>query len=459
MKNIYIILVLSLLVAGTYSCGKEDLDLAPISQIGENEFYTNDTEVEGAVIAIYDGLQAVPLREFALTEMRSDNAKSKSREGDWAQFESFNVKSTNLAIVTYWRANYNVIFRANMVLKNIDVVKDTDKKKQFEAEARFTRALAHFNLVRAFGGVPILDKVVTPTDSDFKDYLGKKSVADVLTFIQNDLEIAAANLPRKADTYFGRATKGAAEGMLAKVYLTQHNYTAAEPILANLVADTQYALQADYSKVFYSEKNSEILFAIPYVNDDINESQDFSFEMTQGGQVSGLDFVTDNLAGAIDPLDIERKPVLINPKDTKANGKFLTTSNNARLCGNDWIVLRLADVLLMYSEAIMAGQSETASVAAIKSYNAVRARVGLSTLAEDGSAKLTKQRLMDERRIELAFENHRLYDLIRFGEAQNVLSSYATGTGATFSATDLILPIPQAEINVSQGLLSQNPGY
>lgn len=459
MKNIYKLLGLFILVSSTYSCGKDDLNLAPLSQIGDNAFYQNDEEIEGAVIAIYDGLQEVPMREFALTEMRSDNAKSKSREGDWAQFESFSVKSTNVAIVNYWRANYNVIFRANVVLKNIEVVQDGTKKNQYAAEARFVRALSHFNLVRAYGDVPLLDKVVTPTDSDYATYLAKNPAADVLSFIQTDLEFAAANLPSKASASFGRATMAAAQGLLAKVYLTQGNYTAAQPLLAQLVANNQYALQAAYSDVFYSEKNNEILFAIPYTNDDVNESQDFSFEMTQGGQVSGLNFVTDDLAGAIDPADIERKPILINPLDPKANAKFLTTSGNARLCGNDWIVLRLADVLLLHAEAIMAGQSETASVAAIKSYNLVRARVGLSTLPENGTAKLTKQMLMDERRIELAFENHRLYDLIRFGEAQNVLSTYATNTAVSFSPTDLLLPIPQAEINVSGGALLQNPGY
>lgn len=181
-------------------------------------------------------------------------------------------------------------------------------------------------MVRAYGDVPLLDKVVTPTDSDYATYLAKNPAADVLSFIQTDLEFAAANLPSKASASFGRATMAAAQGLLAKVYLTQGNYTAAQPLLTQLVANNQYALQAAYSDVFYSEKNNEILFAIPYTNDDVNESQDFSFEMTQGGQVSGLNFVTDDLAGAIDPADIERKPVLINPLDPKANAKFLTTS-------------------------------------------------------------------------------------------------------------------------------------
>jgi hypothetical protein len=313
--------------------------------------------------------------------------------------------------------------------------------------------------VRAFGDVPLLDKTVNPVNPDYESYLSSKSADVVLDFIEKDLEIAVQNLPVKAATFFGRATKGAAQGMLAKVYLTRHKYAKALPILNELVSNKNYSLQEDYADVFYSEGNSEILFAIPYMNDDINESQDFSFEMTVGGRVSGLDYVTDDLAENIDDLDTERLPVLVNPKDTNANGKFLTNSANARLCGNDWIVLRFADVLLMHAECLLEGGLNTASVEAIKSYNKVRNRVGLSTLKEDGTATLTKLALRRERRIELAFENHRLYDLVRFGDAKDILTQYAIGTGTTFSVSDLLLPKPQAEINVSKGLLKQNAGY
>ena len=160
MKSIkYIIFAFTILLA--FGC-QDQLDLAPESEIGENGFYENASQVEAAVIAIYDGLQNVPLREFALTEMRSDNTRTKSSEGDWAQFESFDVEPTNLAIGQYWSANYNVIFRANRVLENLDVVDDSGLRNQFEGEAKFTRALAHFNLTRAFGGVPIIDQVIIP---------------------------------------------------------------------------------------------------------------------------------------------------------------------------------------------------------------------------------------------------------------------------------------------------------
>lgn len=442
------------------SC-EDKLNLEPISAIGENGFFTSQDEVEAAVIGIYDGLQAVPLREFALTEMRSDNTVTRTSEGDWAQFESYNVKSTNMAISDYWSSNYNVIFRANKVLENLDVVASESKKAQFEGEAKFVRALCYFNLVRAYGGVPIVDKVIIQSDTD---YFMRSTVDEVFTFIINDLTDATADLPTRSQILEGRATSGAANALLAKVYLTQGNYTQAEPLLEALIASSDYALVDEYSDVFYAELNSEIIFAIQYLddagdNDDGGESQDFSFEMTPGGRASGLNHITDDFIASLDPLDTERTSVLLRSGGNSEVGKFVTTSSNARQCGNDWIVLRLADVYLMHAEAIMAGSASTNSISAITSYNAVRDRAGLSTLAVDGSATLTQQMLLDERRVELAFENHRLYDLIRFGVAESVLGDFAAANGYNFTGTDLLLPIPQREYDTSDGILKQNPGY
>ena len=458
MKNIVNqIIILFLGMLSFAACNSEILNLNPESAIGENGFYTNAGELEGAVVAIYDGWQAVPLREFALTEMRSSNTRTKSREGDWAQFEFFSVKPTNQAVGTYWTSNYNVIFRANRVLENLDVVGDASLKDQFEGEAKFSRALAHFNLVRAYGDVPILDKVIIQSDTE---YFVRDEVNDVLSFIEADLEDATILLPGKANMSNGRATRGAAEALLAKVKLTKEDYTGAATLLGGLVNGTEYSLMAEYYDVFYNEMNDEILFAIPYKDDDANESQDFSFEMTAGGVVSGLNFVTNDFISNLDPAEDIRRPLLYD-----VNGvfpevkKFVTKSSDGRLCGNDWIVLRLADVYLLHAEAVMAGNTETSNLDAIKSYNAVRTRAGMTTLPEDGSVKLTRDMLLYERRVELAFENHYLYDLIRFGVALEVLGDYASSIGQSFSPTDILLPIPQGEINVSGGALSQNPGY
>ncbi|RMG24739.1 MAG: RagB/SusD family nutrient uptake outer membrane protein, partial [Bacteroidetes bacterium] len=346
-----------------YACSPEKLDLQPISSIGDNAFYNNTKEVEGAVIAIYDGLQNVPLREFALTEMRSDNTRSKTSEGDWGQFENFEVQPTNLAIGEYWTANYNVIFRANRVLEHLDVVDDPGLKAQFEGEARFARALAHFNLVRAYGDVPLVDKVIIQTD---EEYFDRDAADKVYAFIEADLDFARSKLPDAGATTFGRATRGAAEAILAKVKLTRGDYGGAESLLAGLINSGTYSLQENYADVFFNEGNSEIIFAIPYIDDDANESQDFSFEMTAGGRASGLNFVTDDFAAAVDPTDAERASVLFNPLSPAETGKFLTRSSDARLCGNDWIVIRYADVLLMYAEAIMAGNSGTQDFDALR---------------------------------------------------------------------------------------------
>ena len=458
MKNIFYgcLLALSGLTVLFSGCTKEDLDLTPLSAIGDNGFYQNADEVRGAVIAMYDGLQQIPLREFALTEMRSDNTRTKSSEGDWKQFQDLDVKPTNLAVGTYWSANYNVVFRANRVLENLDNVEDADLRIKFEGEARFVRALAYFNLVRAFGEVPLVDRVIIQTDEEFFD---RDSEEAVYSLIISDFEQARSLLPTRSNTPFGRATAGAAGGMLGKVLLTRGDYAKAETVLSEVISSGEYTLQDDYADVFYNEGNSEILFAIPYLDDDANEGQDFSFEFTAGGAVSGLNYLTDDLINALDPEDEERNAVLRNPDNPAEVGKFLTQSADARLAGNDWIVLRYADVLLMLSEAILEGGNSTSNLTAINAYNQVRARAGLETLPTDGSGTLTKEALLYERRIELAFENQRLYDLIRFGVADSVLGAFAAAEGFSYEPTDLLLPIPQAEINVSNNLLTQNPGY
>jgi hypothetical protein len=392
LKNILIVLALFAAITG---CEKK-LDLAPISAVGDNGFYTNGDEVEGGVIAIYDGLQQVPLREFALTEMRSDNSKSKSREGDWAQFEAFTVAPTNQAVGQYWAANYNVVFRANVVLQNLDVVETDAEKSQFEGEARFTRALAHFNLVRAFGDVPLIDKVIIQSD---EDYFSRKSVSEVLTFIDEDLTLAAALLPSSNE--YGRANATAAAALLGKVKLTRGDHAGAKVVLEPLLAGTS-SLLPSYSDIFYKEGNTEVIFAIPYLDDDANESQDFSYEMTALGAVSGLNYITDDFKTSLSADDSIRTPVLINQLNTNEVGKFLTTSADNRRCGNDWIVLRHADVLLMYAESILGEADLTADGDAINAYNAVRARAGQSQLVV-GTDDLTRQDLSDERRVELAF--------------------------------------------------------
>ncbi|WP_173073217.1 RagB/SusD family nutrient uptake outer membrane protein [Tenuifilum thalassicum] len=453
-KNIIISLLAGLLILT--SC-EDFLDLAPIDEIGSNGFYKNTEEVEAGVISIYDGLQAVVMNEFALTEMRSDNTKTKNSEGDWAQFEDMNVSPTNATVSEYWSLNYNVVFRANVVLQNLDAVSDEAKRNQFEGEAKFARALAHFNLVRAFGDVPIIDKVIGPED---KDYFSRRPADDVYQFIIADLTDAASKLPGKDEIAFGRATKGAAYALLAKVYLTVKDYGKANDAI-NEVLKEGYALEANYNDVFYNEMNDEIIFAIQYIPDNTEDSEIFSYNFTWKGRASGLNYPTDDLLNSLEAGDLRQSTLfywepLAGSSGRFECGKFRASSSNEELGGNDWIVLRLADVYLMQAEAIMGAATATSDATAIEAVNKVRRRAGLPEIV----GSLTKDQLLKERRIELAFENHRLYDLIRFGVADQVMEAFSNTTEASFeyNSNKLLLPVPQREINLYDGL-TQNPGY
>jgi hypothetical protein len=453
MKKYFIITILFLNILWFNSC-EDFLNLSPISEMTTASFYKNDSEVEGGVVALYDGMQKYVQVEWALAEMRSDNTHTRAQrsEGEWQEFETMNVQTINATVSDYWIGNYNVIFRANTVLANLENVSNASLKLQFEGEAKFARALSHFNLVRAFGDIPIVDKIINYNDVEYFD---RDPQNEVYSFIESDMLTAIDNLPGRPEIEEGRATRGAAQAILAKVYLTIKEYSKAKVLLEQLISSGDYDLLDNFHDVFYSERNKEIIFAIQFIQDDSRDSQKFSYQFTN----SGLNYPTDDLMNIVDSLDL-RKPTLFlwNPiagaEGDWENGKYqpATLSQNQ---GNDWIIIRYADVLLMHAEAILAESESTTDLSAVSSFNAVRTRAGLGTVST-----LTKELLLTERRIELCFENHRLYDLIRFGVAETVMAAFSLTPepGFEFRSTALLLPIPQREINIYDEL-KQNPGY
>lgn len=472
-KYISKIAVLLIIVVFT-ACEDDFLSPDPSGVITSSNFFSNDTELEAAIINMYDGIQGINststsdnhgiMYEFYLTEMRSDNTETKSSEGEDAQFESFTVEATNGRVADYYDSYYNIIYRANLVLENLEVASD-DAKGAFEGEAKFVRAYAYFNLVRLFGAVPLVESVISPTDAETA--YTRVATSTIYDAIEADLQTAIANLDNK---YQGRASKAAAQALLAKVYLTQgENYDLAQNLCSDVMA-SGYSLEDNFKDVFYNELNNEVIFAIEYLGDITDDSQNFSAEWLNAvGRTSGVNYVTANVREALDAmggdrtmysyrqdaLQVEKYQVVKYLPNGDSNLGIDPTSSDPQKAGNDWIILRYADVLLMHVEAIMAGASETSSSVAINSFMQVRNRAGIT----DPVSTITKEDLLNERRVELAFENHRLFDLIRFGMAEEVLSAFSNETGGSFSATDLLLPIPQREINLSNGLLTQNPGY
>lgn len=473
MKQIKII-VLLLLGVVVSSCVSDFLEPTPTSGVTADSYYTNADEIETAVINMYDGLQGVNstdtddnhsvMYEFYLTEMRSDNTRTKSSEGEAAQFESFNVEATNGIVSDYYASFYNTIFRANIVLDNLDVIEDASVSAAFEGEAKFVRAYAYFNLVRLYGDIPLVDRVISLFETDVQ--FTRVATSTIYDLIVSDLTTAVGSLD---NTYRTRASKAAAQGLLAKVYLTLGNYPAAQVLCQDLIG-TGYSLEDNFKDVFYNESNSEVIFAIGYESDLESDSQNFSAEWLNAvGRTSGVNYVTVDAVAALDALggnrtaysyrvdqsQVTQNQVVKYLPDGDEDLDIAPVSSDPTLAGNDWIVLRYADVLLMHVEAIMAGGAETSNASALASFQEVRNRAGLT----DVVTNITKQELLDERRVELAFENHRFFDLVRFGQAEAVFSAFSAANGLGYSSSDLLLPLPQNEINISNGVLTQNPGY
>ncbi|MDF1695797.1 MAG: RagB/SusD family nutrient uptake outer membrane protein [Saprospiraceae bacterium] len=472
MKNLNII-ILILVLFGFQSCSDDYLSPSPTSAVGALGYYTDAAQLETGVINMYDGIQGINSTttsdnhaiqvEFYLTEMRSDNTRTKNGEGEPAQFDNFSVEPTNGIVNDYYRSFYNVIYRANTVLENLGVASG-DVAAQFEGEAKFVRAYAYFNLVRLFGDVPLVSTVIGPEDTDVQFTRVDKN--EIYNLIVSDLETASSNLD---DRYRTRASKSAAQGLLAKVHLTLGNYVEAQSLCESVMA-AGYQLEPNFKDIFYTEANSEVIFAIGFINDDSKDSQNFSAEWLNAvGRTAGVNYATTEAVAAldamggnrtaysyrIDAIQNEQNQVVKYLPNGDESLEIEPTSSDPTLAGNDWIVLRYADILLMHVEAIIGASESTTSSAAIASFQAIRDRAGI----EGDVTIITKTDLLNERRVELAFENQRLFDLIRFGVAQSVLSDFAANNGYSFTANDLLLPLPTQEIGLSNGVLTQNPGY
>jgi hypothetical protein len=464
---------LILLLLGVVSSSCSDfLSPEPLSAIATSDYYTNDTEVLTGIINLYDGIQGINSTdtddnhaiqiEYLLTEVYSDNGTTKSSEGEPAQFQYFDVSASNGYISDYYASFYNVIYRANLILENLGAA-DESNKAAYEAEARFVRGYAYFNLVRLFGPIPLIDQVIDP--QDYTVQFTRVDEDQIYEFIIGDLDYAAKNL---GTNDYGRVNVTAAQALLAKVYLTRGEYSLAKGLLLDAMTGG-YSLEPKFKDVFYTEGNKEVIWAIVYDGDDSTDSQNFSAEWQNAvGRSTGLNYVTAECATAMQEMGGNRTAYTYraDPKNPQLNqvAKYIPngdtalgivpTSGDPTLAGNDWIILRYADVLLMYVEATMGTASETSDVTALNAFNLVRLRAGMPTVAS-----ISKQELLDERRVEFAYENQRFFDLKRFGVAQQVLSQFSADNGYDFTATDLLLPIPQVEIGLSNGMLTQNPGY
>jgi hypothetical protein len=269
---------------------------------------------------------------------------------------------------------------------------------------------------------------------------------------------------------------GAARTMLAKVYMTLGQYADAKPLIDAVVAAPGYQLLPNYADIFSltNEMNKEIIYAIRYKAGANGEGQAFSFDFSSRGSVKGMKPTADHMSLYVTADSVRRKTSVTGSGSNIFVGKFQDPTAADRDAGNDWIVTRLADVILMqgetnarlYGGAWGAAMSDADSAQIIGPINRIRTRAGTGMVRKKKtdyaslSAYLTD--LMRERKIELAFENHRWYDLLRWGNAQAAMTTHFTAIGRTGSVMkphQHLYPIPQREIDVSNGVMTQNPGY
>ncbi|MDP5158794.1 MAG: RagB/SusD family nutrient uptake outer membrane protein [Flaviramulus sp.] len=467
------------------SCSDEFLNPLPDTAVAVDAYFQSDEDVLSGVIGIYDAFQGVNENtetnignfnrgvqfEHLLTEHRTDNTRNATLEGSKSDFHRYIVEANNVESEDYYASMYQAIFRANNVLNFISIADESNQAK-YTAEAKFLRAYAYFKLVRLFGDVPLVTTVPGPLDNEV--LFTRIPVAQIYTQIIEDLQEAISVLDNSSKS---RASRAAAQAILAKVYLTQStpNYPGAQQLCETIINSLEYDLEPNYANVFYSELNDEIIFAIQYQSGNAQESQSFSSEFTstiRAGREDGQNIVNTNLKAEFDAIGGDRTTVSITNLDGSLDddenevAKFLPdgfdyTDNygpNARNAGNDYIAMRFADVLLMHVEAILAGGAATVDSDALTSFQRIRDRAFPAT-APNAIASITKEELLRERRVELAFENQRWFDLLRFGVAESVLGAHAIEMGYIFNSRALLLPIPAREINISGGLLTQNPGY
>lgn len=438
------------------SCKDDFLSIVPETQLSSATFFTKEADFQQAVNAVYVPLRTIfNDRAWLLGEMHSDNTyyarnplfgatEQQEDIADFAMPESNGI-GTNTHVLNQYRQDYLIIARANQILSTIDKVEfSAESKNNIKGQAQFLRAFAYFELVRYFGKVPLH---LTPVTDRSEAALPLSPEADIYTQIVKDASEAIQLLPVKSKQEAGRATSGAARTLLANVYIVQKKWAEAEKLLKEVVASNEYILTPNYADAFSTstgnKNNKESVFEVQFLEGaaglngnfiyqfmprPMNTAEMFSIMGTTNPQPldgEGNNIPTPDIIAAYEPGDA-RKDASIG---------YLTLSGSARSnkvypyikkyakthalhnnTGTNWPVYRYSEVLLFLAEAL---NEQGKSAEAATFLNQVRKRAGLG----DASGDL-REAIMKERRVELAFENKRWFDLVRSGKAIEVITAY-----------------------------------
>ncbi|SDM78324.1 RagB/SusD family nutrient uptake outer membrane protein [Siphonobacter aquaeclarae] len=438
---------------------------------------------------------------IAATSIISDDADKGSTQGDqpaMGDIDNFSLTPTNNFVAALWDGYYSGISRSNQALAALQTASiDAKTKNQLSGEVRFIRAYYYFNLVRFFGKVPKVVRVPKDaqdanTDPNFQTRAPVDTIYKVIT---DDLQFAINSLDLRSASQTGHINKGTAQTLLAKVYLYQKKWKEAYDLTQTVISSGQYSLVPDYSTLWRQVGNNsaESIFEIQsgqFNNSDMGIS---GYSMWQGPRVGGKGGWTDlgfgfctptpDLVAAYEPGDVRKAATIIFIDNS---GKYTGTRlfDGFRIPSADSVqnlyynykayhsenpqvesylgnrgqkqknvkILRYAEVLLIHAEAANElGQTATA----IADLNQVRTRAKLAATTAAGQADV-RNAIWKERRVELAMEHDRFFDLVRTGRAAQVMKA----AGKNFVAgKNELLPVPSLQIALSGNRLDQNNGY
>src|SRR6218665_754512 len=481
MKDKVIAYIATMATAMTIASCHKFIDLTSPTLLPPDKFYKTEADIKLAVTGTYSLLRANYSTYFCMNEVPSDNTEgrpgSENVMGVWDKL-AWNASTTVLENI--WINYYNTIAQCNLVLSKIDGVTfvSAAAKAQYVAEMKFIRALMYFELVRSFGDVPLVLDVVANDAQAFSYF--RKPVRDVYAQIEKDLQEAESGVKEVYTSVGdkGRVTSVAVKALLGKVYLYQKNYPQAESKLSEAVKNENYGLMPNPADVFSiaDEYNEEIIFTIQYTRSLVGANEGSSFAnqfLPTLSKLNGLTNSSENI-GSIDlyrafkPGDKRKDLIgvyirLSSTDSASANfeywtRKFFDKPPSNTDGENNWIVIRYADVLLLYAEALNEqGKRELA----LEEVNKVRVRAGVRALAKTLDKEQTLAAIKNERRLELCYEGHRWPDLVRWGDFMDVLNAYNTKYwGGAFPPKEFnkLFPIPNRE-RVINPALTQNEGY
>ncbi len=501
MKNKILNIILLLVATLWIGCDDEFLEKSPLGEYAVDNFFTTAEGAEAGVNGAYSYLRhwdIVVWPYVMMGDIASDDTyygNKNNKPGVEMNNFTFTPSSFGGAVCDNWyTGNFVLIARSNLVINSEPVFEfDEALQKRLLGEVRFIRGFAYFNLVKAFGGVPIITDVLPELGGDF---IPRATEDEIWAIAEADLKFAIDNLPEKSeyvDTQLGRVTKGTARAMLARLYLFRNDFVNVEKYAMEVINSGEYFLDPDYEGIFKlsGENGSGSVFEVQATHSDTGTKMGIDKYSTMQGSKTlgwGINSATPELEAAYELDDPRKGHTIAYVGDTLYDGQTVVKRNSPNH-GTNWNkkallpkyafdpttsiggggggannpvnvrIIRYADVLLMAAEALNENGNSALALVYLNEVRA-RAREGNSEILPDitiSDKEELKKAIWHERRVELGYEQGRYWDILRQGRAAELL--HAQGVTDYDPVKHRYFPIPQTEIDNTEGVVEQNPGY